>query len=255
MCFSCEPQTSFLSTPSARRATQRKHRTRQAVYISIHALREEGDACASWDTVTCFVFLSTPSAGRATMQRARLPSGQRISIHALRGEGDFPIHSLNFFIGISIHALRGEGDTRILRGSGAAMNFYPRPPRGGRLASLGGLLTVQLFLSTPSARRATMSSSFFSSVMEFLSTPSARRATLTSSSQKTVQMIFLSTPSARRATSTARSLLPGTSDFYPRPPRGGRHRRAIYVHLLRDFYPRPPRGGRHSNGKADSSSE
>ena len=43
MCFSCEPQTSFLSTPSARRATQRKHRTRQAVYISIHALREEGD--------------------------------------------------------------------------------------------------------------------------------------------------------------------------------------------------------------------
>ena len=47
-----------------------------------------------------------------------------------------------------------------------------------------------------------MSSSFFSSVMEFLSTPSARRATLTSSSQKTVQMIFLSTPSARRATLT-----------------------------------------------------
>ena len=188
MCFSCEPQTSFLSTPSARRATQRKHRTRQAVYISIHALREEGDSTAC--------------------------TGQSITWH-----------------------------------------FYPRPPRGGRLASLGGLLTVQLFLSTPSARRATMSSSFFSSVMEFLSTPSARRATLTSSSQKTVQMIFLSTPSARRATSTARSLLPGTSDFYPRPPRGGRHRRAIYVHLLRDFYPRPPRGGRHSNGKADSSSE
>ena len=134
-----------------------------------------------------------------------------------------------------------------------------------------------------------MSSSFFSSVMEFLSTPSARRATLTSSSQKTVQMIFLSTPSARRATLTLiltvdghiisihalreegdaldSGAVPMTKDFYPRPPRGGRHpsnstryrqkgflstpsaRRAtvlanICAGCSRNFYPRPPRGGR-----------
>ena len=33
--------------------------------------------------------------------------------------------------------------------------------------------------------------------------------------------------------------------FYPRPPRGGRHRAAERAGGLRDdFYPRPPRGGR-----------
>ena len=35
-------------------------------------------------------------------------------------------------MGISIHALREEGDLTCLHRSGAAHNFYPRPPRGGR---------------------------------------------------------------------------------------------------------------------------
>ena len=35
-------------------------------------------------------------------------------------------------------------------------------------------------------------------------------------------------------------------NFYPRPPRGGRHGH-VYPSLLRaNFYPRPPRGGRRS---------
>ena len=56
------------------------------------------------------------------------------------------------------------------------------------------------FLSTPSARRATLSSTMRSSgTLIFLSTPSARRAT--SSRLVSVFFIkFLSTPSARRAT-------------------------------------------------------
>ena len=37
----------FLSTPSARRATENMERTRQDRHISIHALREEGDSKAS----------------------------------------------------------------------------------------------------------------------------------------------------------------------------------------------------------------
>ena len=65
MCFSCEPQTSFLSTPSARRATQRKHRTRQAVYISIHALREEGDSTAcTGQSITWHFYPRPPRGGR-----------------------------------------------------------------------------------------------------------------------------------------------------------------------------------------------
>ena len=79
---------------------------------------------------------------------------------------------------------------------------------------------------------------------------------------------FLSTPSARRA--THRRPAPGSrgSDFYPRPPRGGRHRavkKRCKTKLFLStpsarratcpcwcagerytyFYPRPPRGGRH----------
>ena len=34
-------------------------------------------------------------------------------------------------------------------------NFYPRPPRGGRLKKTSDDLAIFLFLSTPSARRAT----------------------------------------------------------------------------------------------------
>ena len=33
-------------------------------------------------------------------------------------------------------------------------------------------------------------------------------------------------------------------DFYPRPPRGGRHLLAAMPVPAMDFYPRPPRGGR-----------
>ena len=35
-------------------------------------------------------------------------------------------------MGISIHALREEGDINGLGGSNGVLDFYPRPPRGGR---------------------------------------------------------------------------------------------------------------------------
>ena len=35
------------------------------------------------------------------------------------------------------------------------MNFYPRPPRGGRQPFIVQITASSLFLSTPSARRAT----------------------------------------------------------------------------------------------------
>ena len=34
------------------------------------------------------------------------------------------------------------------------------------------------------------------------------------------------------------------TDFYPRPPRGGRQTIASFRRNVLDFYPRPPRGGR-----------
>ena len=80
-------------------------------------------------------FLSTPSARRATNDQLGHIQMLAISIHALREEGDVA-GALNLVTHhlISIHALREEGD------------------EDGKLACTE--LTV--FLSTPSARRATL---------------------------------------------------------------------------------------------------
>ena len=57
------------------------------------------------------------------------------------------------------------------------LDFYPRPPRGGRPTYRYVAGYVTKFLSTPSARRATGIHGVFSTSPIFLSTPSARRAT------------------------------------------------------------------------------
>ena len=57
---------------------------------------------------------------------------------------------------------------------------------------------------------------------------------------------FLSTPSARRATQCATGTGCHQSNFYPRPPRGGRLPRSTTPAPPTNFYPRPPRGGRRS---------
>ena len=123
-------------------------------------------------------FLSTPSARRATVSLVKLFFCHKISIHALREEGDSPQIFWN----------------------SCRMNFYPRPPRGGRPD--GGIwkLEAKKFLSTPSARRATSRSGNELHPTQFLSTPSARRATLAGFVDLSGYVEFLSTPSARRAT-------------------------------------------------------
>ena len=127
--------------------------------------------------------------------------------------------------------------------SSAGGNFYPRPPRGGRLLFLFGGKNMPEFLSTPSARRATPSFVSRSRTnCEFLSTPSARRATWTSAIKTWEELKFLSTPSARRATRCCQKYCPGCRYFYPRPPRGGRrffahgmnHSFRISIHALRE---------------------
>ena len=192
--------------------------------ISIHALREEGDGRkTSW----CFgikKFLSTPSARRATDHDLVVEDLHCISIHALREEGDYCHRK----------AGRPEGDfyPRPPRGgrpsSLATMrkswaNFYPRPPRGGRRLTYQPRGGQSLFLSTPSARRATRHLRRQEAVLRnFYPRPprGGRRAVHRSDHGqqpisihalreegdnpcgRTMQAptIFLSTPSARRAT-------------------------------------------------------
>ena len=56
---------------------------------------------------------------------------------------------------ISIHALREEGDRTPFFMVPVSNNFYPRPPRGGRPDISRAGFMAWVFLSTPSARRAT----------------------------------------------------------------------------------------------------
>ena len=253
--------------------------------ISIHALREEGDDKARLTSHRQHQFLSTPSARRAT--QLPLPFGRRIriSIHALREEGDLyhfgVVRVVAYFYprpprggrrrcysrqgrrgNISIHALREEGDWRFLRGFRRQIDFYPRPPRGGRHPVVDAVLHQEVFLSTPSARRATRAGGLLQPGYEI----------------------------SIHALREEGDCSGGRSNFYPRPRRGGRRPRRqavrcstaisipalreegdfsapsalrtaprISIHALREegdlpfrwsfpwlrnFYPRPPRGGR-----------
>ena len=192
----------FLSTPSARRATADIFQRGLAGIISIHALREEGD----------------------TLSLGSLKAPNHISIHALREEGDSRSHHYySRLYPISIHALREEGDYtkegRVIHPN----DFYPRPPRGGRLPPSAPFGTSWKFLSTPSARRAT-----------------CRRETGHPAQQISIHALREEGDSAGlNSTSTGQRIsihaLREEGDvffffsisvlhinFYPRPPRGGR---------------------------------
>ena len=125
--------------------------------ISIHALREEGDPFGAAAPSTTNRFLSTPSARRAT---------------PATGETVFTLNR----------------------------DFYPRPPRGGRLATCTKN-TLMCCISIHALREEGDSAI---SVPPYTST------------------VFLSTPSARRATLHQRKAFSQRRYFYPRPPRGGR---------------------------------
>ena len=173
------PPPRFLSTPSARRATAaalllwaacrdfyprppRGGRPPSLVsksrikLISIHALREEGDWIFDGLRCTLKRFLSTPSARRATGQFIGLGDKVSISIHALREEGDCPLPRGKSIFARFLSTPSARRATQFFGiGCGLFWNFYPRPPRGGRLAGLPVIFSKWQFLSTPSARRAT----------------------------------------------------------------------------------------------------
>ena len=146
-------------------------------------------------------FLSTPSARRATELRRqhRLPT-PNFYPRPPRG-GRPPLPRLRVAV---------------------IKNFYPRPPRGGRHISLVCPQKTALFLSTPSARRATHIA-VLPSKNCVISIHALREEGDQNRKQACLALSqFLSTPSARRATTKACANGGETCHFYPRPPRGGR---------------------------------
>ena len=192
--------TEFLSTPSARRATNAGKR----------------GMAKRWD------FYPRPPRGGRRGEPRKHRGDLGISIHALREEGDYTLMSglaqLTYFYPrpprggrpepqllycnyctISIHALREEGDYSPTTPTTKPRNFYPRPPRGGRLSMKHCPSRWRNFYPRP---------------------PRGGRRSPAAGVRRAAR--FLSTPSARRATPTATPSTTASRYFYPRPPRGGR---------------------------------
>ena len=167
--------------------------------ISIHALREEGDLNSRTKSVRLARFLSTPSARRATSTS---------------------VGCVTFwFLFLSTPSAR-RATTLPSTARVRSSNFYPRPPRGGRPA-LGRHCPQAKPISIHALREEGDAS---------------RIAALR------ISHIFLSTPSARRATTLPSTARVRSSNFYPRPPRGGRQvaeggshpAQLISIHALRE---------------------
>ena len=178
-CLRGSARPSFLSTPSARRATScacflvpgqidfyprpprggrqcTAYTSYYTIFISIHALREEGDLSFTGCYRGELTFLSTPSARRATM-----------SLHS----------DLGLFLNFYPRPPRG-GRPAAIRVDPLPANFYPRPPRGGRRRK-HELKDSTRYISIHALREegdASASNNCFG-MKKFLSTPSARRAT------------------------------------------------------------------------------
>ena len=192
----------FLSTPSARRATWSYEQALADYDISIHALREEGDLPTSTSTRNPSRFLSTPSARRATHALVLVALGNQFLSTPSARRATQPRRRFRHRRLISIHALREEGDT----------------------SADGSLSLIKRFLSTPSARRATAAQG--ARRLRFAISIHALREEGDPYMPEVFHdvMKFLSTPSARRATSCRAFFMTATTNFYPRPPRGGRPR-------------------------------
>ena len=125
--------TQFLSTPSARRATQ---------FFGI-------GRGLFWN------FYPRPPRGGRQARCARFRPANDFYPRPPRGGRPFWRQKTPGVPFISIHALREEGDLLIRWRTPTWAYFYPRPPRGGRPLPLHRREPVAGFLSTPSARRAT----------------------------------------------------------------------------------------------------
>ena len=167
--------------------------------ISIHALREEGDAAAQKLQLPAGRFLSTPSARRATRPDCPGKLVHRISIHALREEGDDgTAHAGKLPAYFYPRPPRG-GRRKCRPFHGRRKDFYPRPPRGGRPRQQNRGKRTGIFLSTPSARRAT---------------PDRHR--VQRSNRISIHAL------REEGDGVAMITMTPVTHFYPRPPRGGR---------------------------------
>ena len=191
--------------------------------ISIHALREEGDYVPGSPPAGARRFLSTPSARRATyvvyiVSRAK-------NFYPRPPRGGRPVHSPSrgsVVVFLSTPSARRATFEPTSERYIPSNYFYPRPPRGGRLADHRGLPSGQA-ISIHALREEGDNRNYVAPRLTelFLSTPSARRATLERSHQGGARPISIHAL-CEEGDQPDRSKRTSQAYFYPRPPRGGR---------------------------------
>ena len=147
------------------------------------------------------VFLSTSPLRGTTVVHDQLAGGLHISIHVpLAGDDGWPVTGAARTRAISIHVPLAGDDGLSLMVVLYPSHFYPRPPCGGRrgpggIGGTNGRISIHVPLAGDDGNT------------DFLVTG---------------RLEFLSTSPLRGTTSTARPTAGPSSDFYPRPPCGGR---------------------------------
>ena len=209
----------FLSTPSARRATAAYTDNIAVLFISIHALREEGDSLKCWQAKTRSYFYPRPPRGGRPYSYSfrvlvcnfypRPPRGGRQKTARFYVAGD------QF---LSTPSARRATHTRVTLVL-PTPDFYPRPPRGGRPNYPAFRLRYFYFYPRP-----------------------PRGGRLANIAKQRVDFLISIHALREEGDTTQNVTLTWYSDFYPRPPRGGRlqdfteapHTLAISIHALRE---------------------
>ena len=213
---------------------------RITVCISIHALRVEGDAnMAGTEKTRGYFYPRPPGGGRQQIRDMydrgikflSTPSGWRATDVAIDDR-----HCAR----ISIHALRVEGDLASGRSSCLDLDFYPRPPGGGR-HFFGFRFAVALEISIHALRvegdqsnRTTTQTK-----IQFLSTPSGWRATVLLVMLIAISIII--SIHALRVEGDNACVWARFKPFYfyPRPPGGGRPHVRLSLRQLLTFLSTP----------------
>ena len=198
-----------------------------AIWISIHALRVEGD-----------LLRSLPQSTRMA-----------ISIHALRVEGDNYGKLADMILGISIHALRVEGDPGHAGGVARRIYFYPRPPGGGRLQNTTPTRRSRIFLSTPSGWRATVSApGLLPFSQNFYPRPPGGGRRMSPVSVFSIRYFYPRPPGGGRRHVFGFFFCCGGISIHALRVEGDASR-SINRIRMQYFYPRPPGGGRQPRGE------
>ena len=168
-----------------------------------------------------------------------------ISIHALREEGDMPILRACLVRCLFLSTPSARRATRaVMETAQAIKNFYPRPPRGGRLAYR---LRAQMFLSISihALREEGDEDAHGNYMTEQISIHALREEGDPVIPLKLCGLVEISIHALREeGDQVCHAGRSKQHNFYPRPPRGGRPGSLLRRYKHEYFYPRPPRGGR-----------